>query len=386
MDTCAVVAGWGGCLPPGSVSNDDLATRLDTSHEWIHRRTGISARHWADARTSTSDLAVGAGLAALESSGSHAADLVLLATTTPDRRCPATAPDVAWRLGLGNVPALDIGAVCSGFVYGLALAGALIRSQPPQRVLLIAAETYSRIVNPDDRNTAVIFGDGAGAVLLRGGSPDEPGALHGVHLGSDGSGGDLITVEAGGARMPVSDHGVSAEEKYFRMNGKKVFGLAVRHMVDSSREVLLRSRWDASSVEAFVGHQANQRILDAVAERMGIDPGKCFGNIGRVGNTAAASIPLALADVSARGVVRPGARTLLAAFGGGLTWGAATLSWPTATAVHREPVHREPVHREPVLAGRPFASRPPRQQEEGTDGPGLRIPRPHADGEVRGRA
>jgi 3-oxoacyl-[acyl-carrier-protein] synthase-3 len=338
LEKCAVVAGWGGCLPPGSVSNDDLATRLDTSHEWIHRRTGISARHWADARTSTSDLAVGAGLAALESAGSKAADLVLLATTTPDRRCPATAPEVAWRLGLGTVPALDIGAVCSGFVYGLALAGALIRAQPQQRVLLIAAETYSRIVDPDDRNTAVIFGDGAGAVLLRGGSPDEPGALHGVDLGSDGSGGDLIAVEAGGARLPVSGGDVPAGAKYFRMNGRKVFGLAIRHMVDSSRKVLLRSQWDPSSVEAFVGHQANQRILDAVAERMGIDPGRCFGNIGSVGNTAAASIPLALADASVRGVVRPGARTLLAAFGGGLTWGAAALSWPAATAVHREPV------------------------------------------------
>lgn len=336
MKSVAVITGWGGCLPPREISNEFLSRSLDTSPDWITSRTGISFRRRAEADISTSDLAVGAGLAALESSGVLRADLVLLATTTPDRRCPATAPEVAWRLGLGEIPALDVSAVCSGFVYGLALASSLIRSGSCRRILLVGAETYSRIIDPGDRDTAVIFGDGAGAVVIRDGDPDEAGALLATDLGSDGSGGELICIPDGGSRRPW-DPTDPGQKQYFKMQGKKVYSLAIRHLVESSQRVMARSCWAADDVEAFVGHQANQRILDAVAERIGIVSSNCFGNIAHVGNTAAASIPLALADIASRRQVAAGSRTLLSAFGGGLTWGSATLTWPSALAVHRLP-------------------------------------------------
>ncbi|MDF2265145.1 ketoacyl-ACP synthase III [Streptomyces coacervatus] len=334
-----ILAGLGVSLPPRIVSNDDLvAGGLDTSDEWIRSRTGIARRRWVTAGTSTSDLAVAAGRAAMRSAGSWDADLVLVATTTPDRRCPATAPEVAARLGLGDVPAFDLGAVCSGFLYGLAVTAALVSSGLYRRPLLIGAETYSTIIDPLDRDSAVIFGDGAGAVLLRRGGADEPGAITAVDLHSDGSGADLIAIEAGGSRLPDPAAVQERRLRYFRMRGREVYGQAVRRMTASSNSVLEQAGWASGEVEAFVGHQANQRILDAVADRLGIGAGRRFGNIADVGNTAAASIPLAMADAASR--VRPGARTLLTAFGGGLTWGSVALTWPDAVPLHSEPADR----------------------------------------------
>ncbi|MFF7881209.1 beta-ketoacyl-ACP synthase III [Streptomyces sp. NPDC020794] len=314
--SAAVVCGIGTCLPERVVSNDDLAARLDTSDAWIRSRTGIARRRIVEPGTSTGDLAVAAGRAALDSAG-HGADFVLLATTTPDRPCPATAPEVAHRLGLGEVPAMDVSAVCSGFVYAVTVARSLMASGTCARPLVIGAEVYTSIIDPLDRDTAVIFGDGAGAVVLREGGATEPGALRAVDLGSDGSGGELITVAAGGSRRPGADGELPRSQRYF------------------SRLVLERAGWSPQSVRAFVGHQANQRILDAVGDRLGIGTPHRFGNIAEVGNTAAASIPLALADTAARDLVRPGERSLLTAFGGGLTWGSIALSWPAAVPVHR---------------------------------------------------
>ncbi|MFE0700578.1 beta-ketoacyl-ACP synthase 3 [Streptomyces sp. NPDC058872] len=334
-----MIDGVGGALPRRVVSNDELTlTGLDTSHQWIAERTGIHNRHWAAPEISTGDLAAAAAENALAScpTGASGIGLLLLATTTPDRRCPATAPEVAARIGLSGVAAFDVAAACAGFLYALAVGDAWIRSGAAQRVLVVGADTLTRIIDPQDRDTAVLFGDGAGAVVLRTGHPGEPGALHSVVVASDGTRSDLISIAAGGARQPyppdVSPHEapVPRGERFVRMRGREVFGQAVRQMSAASEEVLKRSGWSPESLGAFIGHQANQRILDAVAERLNVPPASRLGNIRDVGNTSSASIPLVLAETLSQGSVSPGSRTLLTAFGGGLAWGAATLTWPTS--------------------------------------------------------
>ncbi|MFF4652770.1 beta-ketoacyl-ACP synthase III [Streptomyces sp. NPDC001380] len=334
MNRAAVLCGLGTALPPRTVANAELAGQLDTSDAWIRSRTGIGERRVVDPGTATSDLAVEAGERALKSAGatgsggSGGADAVIVATTTPDRRCPATAPLVAARLGLGTAPAFDLAAVCTGFLYGLAAAAGLIAAGTAGRVLVVGADTFSTLLDPADRSTRAIFGDGAGAVVLRAGDPAEPGALGPLDLGSDGTGSELITVPSGGSRDPLPG---PEHDPYFRMAGKAVFRSAVERMSGSARSVLDRTGWDAPDL--LVAHQANLRILHAVADRLGIARDRCAVNIDRVGNTAAASLPLALADAAGSGSLRPGDRVLLTAFGGGLTWGACALAWPALEAL-----------------------------------------------------
>lgn len=335
MSRAAVLTGLGTYVPPRVVTNDDLSRAMDTSDEWIRSRTGISQRHWAQPGTATGDLAVEAGGRALKSAGSGDVDLVVVATTTPDHPCPATAPDVAHRLGLNSVAAYDIAAVCSGFVYAMASAAGAIAAGIAERVLVIGAETYSTILNPEDRTTSVIFGDGAGAVVLRAGEPSEPGALLGHDLGSDGSLKDLIIVPAGGSRQPagaVAAAGARPAETYFHMEGRPVFRHAVTRMAASSQAILDRVGWTPESVDWFVGHQANVRILHAVADQLGMARDRTVVNLDRVGNTSAASIPLALGDAVSGGLLMPGDRVLMSAFGGGLTWGSTALVWPEIVA------------------------------------------------------
>ncbi|MDQ0404437.1 MULTISPECIES: beta-ketoacyl-ACP synthase III [unclassified Streptomyces] len=314
----AVVTGLGTCLPETVVTNDELSRHLDTDHAWIHSRTGIERRRRVSAGTTTGDLAVTAGAAALKSAGRDDCDLVLLATTTPDRRCPATAPRVASRLGL-RAAAFDLSAVCSGFVYGLSVADAMITAGTCERALVIGADVYSSIVDPGDRGTAVVFGDGAGAVLLERGRTGDPGAVLHTELGSDGTGDDLITIP------PDGDH--------LTMRGSDVYARAVTTMTESARSVAAHAGWDLADVDAFVGHQANLRILTSVAKRLGLPRERVVSNIADVANTAAASIPLALADAAAEGRVGSGDRLLLTAFGGGLTWGSAAVVWSGAEPV-----------------------------------------------------
>jgi 3-oxoacyl-[acyl-carrier-protein] synthase III len=327
----AVLCGLGAWTPPGVLTNDQLARMLDTTDEWIRRRTGVVRRHVADPGMATSDLAVEAGWRALKSANMEAVDALIVATTTPDRPCPATGPEVASRLGLGSVAAFDVAAVCSGFVYALASGAGLIAAGVADRVLVIGADVFSSIVNPRDRTTRAIFGDGAGAVVLRSGTPDEPGAIGPFNLGSDGGEADLIQVAAGGSRLPYGEGDIGEAERYFTMRGRAVYRRAIDEMASASAQVLEQAGWTASGVDWLVCHQANMRIVSAVAARLGIPVDRCLVNIDRVGNTAAASIPLALAYGAETGALRPADRVVITAFGGGLTWGATLMRWPEIT-------------------------------------------------------
>ncbi|BAC70001.1 3-oxoacyl-ACP synthase [Streptomyces avermitilis] len=329
----AVITGIGGYVPPDLVTNDDLAQRLDTSDAWIRSRTGIAERHVIAPGTATSDLAVEAGLRALKSAGDEHVDAVVLATTTPDQPCPATAPQVAARLGLGQVPAFDVAAVCSGFLFGLATASGLIAAGVADKVLLVAADAFTTIINPEDRTTAVIFADGAGAVVLRAGAADEPGAVGPLVLGSDGELSHLIEVPAGGSRQRSSGPTTDPDDQYFRMLGRDTYRHAVERMTDASQRAAELADWRIDDVDRFAAHQANARILDSVAERLGVPAERQLTNIARVGNTGAASIPLLLSQAAAAGRLGAGHRVLLTAFGGGLSWGAGTLVWPEVQPV-----------------------------------------------------
>ncbi|QWF84509.1 beta-ketoacyl-ACP synthase III [Amycolatopsis sp. CA-230715] len=323
-----VVAGLGSWLPPRVVRNEELAQRLDTSDEWIRTRTGIAERRIAGDGIATIRMAIEAGSRALRSASAQTVDALVLATSTPDQLCPASAPQVATGLGFNGIPAFDVNAVCSGFLYGLASGGGLISSGMAQRVLVIGADTFSTLINPDDRTTMPIFGDGAGAVVLRAGRPDELGALGPIDLHSDGDQAGLLFVPAGGAQQRVDGVPMEAGDYFLAMKGAETFYLAYSRMAESARTVLDRAGWTVADVDRFVGHQANARILYTVAKQLGVPEEKVAVNVDRVGNTVAASIPLALADSARDGTLRTGDRVLLSAFGAGLTWGAAVLRWP----------------------------------------------------------
>jgi 3-oxoacyl-[acyl-carrier-protein] synthase III len=317
------IAGLGSHLPARVVTNDELARTLDTSDEWIRTRTGIGQRHVVAPGEATSDLAAAAGKAALADAGLGIEDVatVLVATTTPDHTVPGTAPIVAAQLGT-NVAAFDLNAACSGFLYGLQVGAALATSTGP--VLLIGAETLTRIVDPADRNVAVLFGDGAGAVVL---VPDEHATIGPFELGADGADPSMLWTEAGGVRIPVDQTTVADGRHHLTMRGGDVYRHAVARMTAASATVLDRAGQTVDDVDLFVGHQANIRILDAVRQRLGVPVDRTHVTVDQHGNTSAASVPLALADARDRGRLRPGDQVLLAAFGAGLTWGACLLTW-----------------------------------------------------------
>jgi 3-oxoacyl-[acyl-carrier-protein] synthase-3 len=317
------ILGLGTRLPERVVTNDDLAQHLDTSDEWIRTRTGIRERHHAAPDEATSDLALAAARAALDDAGIPASevDVVIVATTTPDHPVPATAPKVAAGLGL-EVTAFDLNAACSGFVYGLDVASGL--AQAGATVLLIGAETLTRYVDPGDRSIAVLFGDGAGAVVLRAREGAELGPFD---LGSDGSDITMLWMRAGGSREPFDPVAHADPSSRMSMRGGDVYRHAVARMTASSLAVLSAAGRTVDDVDLMVGHQANLRILTAVAERLGLPEERCQVSVDRHGNTSAASIPLALWDARAQRRLVPGTRLLLTAFGGGLTWGSCLLTW-----------------------------------------------------------
>jgi 3-oxoacyl-[acyl-carrier-protein] synthase-3 len=317
------IRGLGAYLPAQVVTNDDLALRLDTSDEWIRTRTGIRERHYAAPDEATSDLAVAAARAALEDAGltPEDIDVIIVATTTPDHPVPATAPIVAAKLGR-TCTAFDLNAACSGFVYGLQVGAGMAAAG--STVLLVGAETLTRYVDHDDRSIAVLFGDGAGAVVLQ---KEEGASIGPFDLGSDGSELEILWMRAGGSREPFDPVLHVDASSRMSMRGGDVYRHAVTRMTASSQEVLAAAGVAITDVDLVVGHQANQRILEAVRQRLGVPEGRSHITVDRHGNTSAASIPLALADAREVGLLKPGMQLLFTAFGGGLTWGSCLVTW-----------------------------------------------------------
>ncbi len=310
------IVGTGSYLPPQILTNDDLAKRMDTSDEWIRTRTGIRQRHIADPSQAASDLGLEASRAALAAAqlAPQEIDLLIVATATPDYVFPSTACILQAKLGVKGCAAFDIQAVCSGFVYALSIADKLIRSGQYRCALVVGAEVYSRILDWSDRGTAVLFGDGAGAVVLK--ADTRPGILGSV-LRADGSQAGILSVPG------TISHGKIAGSPYVRMDGQAVFKVAVKVLDEVARETLTLCGATVADVDWLIPHQANVRILEATAKRLGIDASKLVVTVDLHGNTSAASVPLAL-DVAIRdGRIRPGHKVLLQAVGGGFTWGAA---------------------------------------------------------------
>lgn len=320
----ARVIGCGACLPANIVTNDDLAKRMDTSDEWIRERTGIRQRHIAVEGEKTSDLALGAAREALTDAGIDAGelDMIIVATTTPDESFPATATVVQSRLGMTRGAAFDLQAVCSGFIYGLSVADSLIRTGAARTILLIGAETMSRLLDWDDRTTSVLFGDGAGAVVLQAhdgvGDNSDQGVLN-TRLFSDGRLHDMLYADGG-----VSSTQTSGK---LRMQGKEVFKHAVTNIAAAIVASAEAAGLAIGDIDWFVPHQANQRILDGTARRLGIDPAKVISTVALHGNTSAASVPLALVTAVRDGRIKRGDLVLLEAMGGGFTWGAGLIRW-----------------------------------------------------------
>lgn len=321
------IVGVGACVPPAVVTNDDLAQIVDTDDEWIRTRTGIRQRRIADPEVATSHLAEVAARRALEEAQvrPEEIDLIIVATVTPDMPFPATACLLQDRLGASRAGAFDLEAACSGFTYGLAVGAQFIAAGVHDTVLVVGAETLSKIIDWSDRRTCVLLGDGAGAAVLR---PVEAGqGLLGVHLGADGSGADLLKQPAGGSLLPASVETVLGGLHFVHMNGREVFKFAVKTMGDAAQAALARAGLRFDDVDVYVPHQANYRIIESSARRFELPLDRVVVNIDRYGNTSAASIPVALDEALSAGRIRAGDTVLLVAFGGGLTWGAAVLRW-----------------------------------------------------------
>lgn len=324
------ITGWGIAIPSRALTNEDLHAALGVDEDWILQRTGIERRPVAGEEDSTCSLATEAGRRALARAGLAPSDLdlVVVATCTPDTLVPPSAPRVQAALGAARAGAFDVNAACAGFLTALATCTAMIRSGMISSALVVGADVLSRFIDPADVSTRILFGDGAGAVVLE--RSEEPAGLLTVTFGADGGGAPLIEIPAGGSRRPASPQTVAAGEHVLRMNGPEVFRAAVRVMAGAAQEVARVAGLDPSDVELLVCHQANQRIVTAVGERLGIPSGRVFGNVARYGNTSAASIPIALCEAADEGLLAPGSRALLTAVGAGLTWAAGLLLWTGA--------------------------------------------------------
>ena len=350
------ITGLGAYVPPGVVTNDDLAGRLETSDEWITQRTGIRERRVAAPGLSSSDLGILAGTAALADAGlaPDSIDLVITATISPDRLMPATASRVALQCGCTRAGAFDVSAGCSGFIFALAMAASAVAAGLHDHVLVVGAEAISRLLNWDDRSTAVLFGDGAGAAVVSarplaaapqaGGAAQPaaplagaarepaPGALSpagilGFDLGGDGSGSEFLMIPAGGSRLPASHETVDARQHFMIMNGQEVYRFATRIVGQSAGRVLRRCGRTVDDIDLFVPHQANLRIIEGAVKKLGIADDKVYTNLQRYGNTSCASIPLCLTEARADGRLKDGDLVLLMGFGAGLTWGACLIEW-----------------------------------------------------------
>ncbi len=321
------IRGFGSHVPAKTLSNHDLEKIVDTSDEWIKSRTGIELRHVTEPGQTTSDLAAQAARNALADAAMEPEALshILVATCTPDTYCPNTACIVEDKLGVRGLMALDLNAACSGFVYGLSVARGLAATHEDATILLAGAEVMTSRTNWEDRNTCVLFGDGAGAVVISRTPGPGSAELVDIELSSDGSLRDLLTIAGGGSAVPYTLHQPVPAEHFVIMQGREVFKHAVRSMASVCETVLERNGMTAADVDMLIPHQANMRIIEAVGKKLDVPVERVFVNLPTHGNTSAASIPLALADARQQGAVRPGMNVLLTTFGGGFTWGAALL-------------------------------------------------------------
>jgi 3-oxoacyl-[acyl-carrier-protein] synthase-3 len=389
----AEIIGWGKYVPPKVLHNRDLERLVETTDEWIRTRTGIVERRMAGPKETTATMAVRAAQEALAVADFNPARLefIIVATCTPDYPLPAVACQVQDALGAGRAGAVDINAGCSGFVYALAMGTALIAAGMYRNVLVIGADTLTRILDFTDRRTCILFGDGAGAVLLH--ESDRPTGLLAYTLGADGSGVDLLYIPAGGSRQPASLETVQNRLHYLRMNGNEVYRFAVNTVVRATQQVLKEAGLTVEDLALFIPHQANIRIIQSAARTLGLPPEKVYTNVDRYGNTSAASIPIALCEAIAEGRVKPGDYLAMVGFGAGLTWAAAVVQWGAPAAV-RHPWWKQVLHSlwGPEAGLRSLARRTSRRlaalggRENGLAGPNghRRTPaRPPAGGEPR---
>ena len=326
MNRRAAIAGFGFSVPEKRLTNKDLEKMVETSDEWIRSRTGISERRIAEKGTGTSDLAAKASLAALKQAAikPEELDLIIVATTTGDQPLPSCACFVQKKIGATKAAAFDLAAACAGFVYGLATAEQFIAGGMYKNILVIGADIISPYIDWTDRGTCILFGDGAGAVVL---TPATSGGILSSVLGSDGRYAELLTIECGGSRHPASKQSVENKGHYLKMTGSEVFKLAVRGMTDAVNEALEKARVKKEDVACVIPHQANQRIIDAVTERLELPKEKVFINLDRYGNTSAASCAIALCEAVEQGRIKKKDKIVLATFGSGLVWGAMVIEW-----------------------------------------------------------
>lgn len=327
MRRYAAIIGWGMAVPERVVSNKDLAQVVATSDEWIRTRTGIIERRVVGPGEFTSTLATMAGRRAIECAGVNPndIDMVILATCTPDRPFPSTACRVQSNLGIPRAGAFDLNAACSGFVYGMHVATGMIRGGMNHTILLVGVDIFTHLINWQDRNTSVLFGDGAGAVVLQ--ASDQSLGLVSSVLGSWGDGEELMAADAGGTRLPLTPELLNQKRQHVYMHGREIFKHAVREMSESSYRAMAEAGVTIDDIHLVVPHQANLRIIEAIAKRLEIPTERIFVNLDRYGNTSAASVPIALCEAVEQERLRGGDNVLLTAFGGGLTWASAVIRW-----------------------------------------------------------
>lgn len=326
MGVC--IAGTGSYVPQKVLTNEELATRVDTSDEWIVTRTGIKERRIAAADEFTSHMASAAARRALEQAGMEASELqlIIVATITPDTPTPATACHVQQQLGAMSAVAFDISAACSGFLYGMKIAKRLIASGAFENALIIGAEKLSAVTNWSDRTTCVLFGDGAGAAVLRKAKPGE-GRIAATEMGTDGSLTHLLEIPGGGTACPINSENVHLNLQTLSMLGKEVFKHAVTRMKQAAEAVIERAGWRSEEIACVIPHQANLRIIDAIADRLAVPNERVFVNLHKYGNTSAAAVAIALDEAHRTGAFKRGDKIVLVVFGAGLTWAAAAIEW-----------------------------------------------------------
>jgi 3-oxoacyl-[acyl-carrier-protein] synthase-3 len=327
MTTNALITGWGMYAPSRVLTNEDLSRMVDTSDEWIVTRTGIRERRIAADDETTTTLSVNAARDALAVAGLDGSelDLVIVGTCSPDYPLPATSVLVARELGATRAAGFDLQAACSGFVYALATGTGFVRSGMYRNVLVVGVEILSRFIDWSDRNTCVLFGDGAGAIVLQ--ASERPGGMLGFHLFSDGSGADMIIVPGGGTAHPASQRTIEEKQHFIRMEGRDVYRYATRQLAESALVAIRQAGIGIDEIDQFVFHQANLRIIESVARQLSIPWDKTYINIEKYGNTSAASVPMALAEAVAAGRIKEGDRVLMVAFGAGYTAAAAVVEW-----------------------------------------------------------